>query len=71
MKLPRPLRRKPHPQAPENHPPYVRTAEQRRRWDLAAAIAEGIFGDTDQANVWSATRALYQGPIPTDDLDSP
>ena len=52
------------------YPPYVRTAEERRRWDLAAAVAEEVFGNPDgggPGSVWQATRAIYSSPIPTDD----
>lgn len=51
------------------YPPYVVTDEQKRRWAMAAEMAQGMFGDVDGANVWSATRAIYNGPWPTDDAD--
>jgi hypothetical protein len=52
------------------YPPYVETDEQRRRWDLCADAAEGLFADLDESQrveqVWSATRAFYTSDIPTD-----
>lgn len=54
-----------------SYPPYVVSPEQRERWDYARGIAEGIFDD--EANIWQATRSIYQGPTPTrtpDDLMS-
>ena len=48
-----------------SYPPYVSNADDRERWDLAAAIAEETFGEDGPAAVWSATRALFHGPIPT------
>lgn len=48
------------------YPPYVRTPEQRRRWDLSEGIARQLFGDVDEASVWMATRSIYSGDIPTD-----
>jgi hypothetical protein len=54
------------PQTPAHeYPSYVVTEEDRRRWDLARAIAIQIFGDS-AADVWQATRALYQADMPTE-----
>jgi hypothetical protein len=50
---------------PAPHPPYVESAEERRRWDLCEAIAEALFGDLDRASVWMATRAIYRSDLPT------
>jgi len=47
------------------YPPYVQTDDQRRRWELSAGIAEKLFGEDGVAQVWSATRAIYAGPLPT------
>lgn len=62
-------RRQDLPEVPrqEHYPPYIATGEQRRRWDLSAAIARELFGDVDEANVWQATRAIYKAPWPTDE----
>jgi hypothetical protein len=62
MKLPR---RRPPKLDPDRYPPYVASAEERRRWDLAEGIARGIFGDVDEANIWMATRSIYRGRTPT------
>lgn len=53
-------------QGPTPYPPYVITAEEKRRWDLAEGIARQIFGDVDEANVWTATRSIYRSETPTD-----
>lgn len=52
---------------PEQYPPYIVTPEQKRRWNLCAAIAERDFGgeDGDPATAWMATRSLYQSDMPT------
>lgn len=50
------------PAAPD--PPFVATAEDKRRWDLCRAIAEAIF-EEDSASVWMAARALFRGEIET------
>jgi hypothetical protein len=50
---------------PERYPPFVASEEERRRWDVAAAIARLLFGDVDEASVWYATRAYYRAPWPT------
>lgn len=52
------------PQA-EHYPPYITNDEERRRWDVALAIARQLFGDVDEASVWMATRSIYKGDIPT------
>jgi hypothetical protein len=48
------------------YPPYIQTDEERRRWNLAEAIARELFGDLDAASVWMATRAIFRCEIPTD-----
>jgi len=63
-----PWRRREEP----SYPPYVTTAAERERWDLAEGIARQMFGDASPYDVWMAARAIYQGPIPTrtpDDKD--
>ncbi len=55
------------PLDPPLTPPYV-TSEERRRWDLARAIAEALFEDeagTDPVAVWMATRSIFRNPIET------
>ena len=48
------------------YPPFVVTDDEKRRWDLAAGIAEEIFeAPDDPAAAWMATRALYRSSIPT------
>jgi hypothetical protein len=47
----------------KQYPPYVRTDEQRRRWELAAGIARLLFDV--EADVWVATRTIYRSPLPT------
>jgi hypothetical protein len=39
------------------------TEEERRRWRLAAGIAESVFGDAP--NRWAATRSIYKSEIDT------
>lgn len=57
------------------YPGYVQTVEERRRWDAAYGIAEGVSamyerdGDPDPRFTWLATRALYQSELPTADGD--
>jgi hypothetical protein len=46
----------------------VRGAAERRRWDLARAIAEALFEDeagTDPGAVWLATRSIFQSDLET------
>jgi hypothetical protein len=63
--------RRPEPAEPEpsfHYPPLVRSAAERRRWDLAQAIAEALFEDeagTDPAAIWMATRSVYRSSIET------
>jgi hypothetical protein len=47
------------------YPPYVVTADDKDRWDAAKGIADELFGDQGLGAVWSATRAIYGGPIPS------
>lgn len=49
----------------QDYPPFVTTEQARERWDLAAGIAREVFGDMGESMVWSATRILYNGDIPT------
>lgn len=51
--------------AQAEYPPYVVTDDDRTRWAEATRIARQLFGDVGEANVWSATRSIYHGPIPT------
>jgi len=48
-----------------SYPPFVNSANEQQRWDLAARIAEELFGDLDPAATWMATRSLYSSEIPT------
>jgi hypothetical protein len=46
----------------------VISEEERRRWDLCAAVAELLFSDPEggsAGDVWLATRSLYRSDIPT------
>lgn len=52
------------PPRAEHYPPYVKTGEERHRWDLVLALAR-LIHEEDEAAVWMAARALYQGDIPT------
>jgi hypothetical protein len=59
-----------HPLPPRAavYPPYVASEEERRRWDLCAALAEQLFADPEDGSardVWLATRSLYRSDIPT------
>ncbi len=56
---------KPQPPEPEHYPPWVQTPEERERWRLAEAIARQIFAGDGEAAIWMATRAVYQGDLPT------
>jgi hypothetical protein len=47
------------------YPPWVLSDEERRRWDLAAAIAAHLHAEDGAAQIWYATRAIYQGSIET------
>lgn len=53
------------------YPGYVQTVEERRRWDAAYGIAEGVSalyerdGHPDSRFTWLTTRALYQSEYPT------
>ena len=55
------------PQGPDDemYPPYVQSAQERRRWRLAEGIASEIFGDAGEAHVWMATRSIYRSEIET------
>lgn len=45
----------------QGYPPFV-SPEDRQRWDNAKGIAEELFGDQGEAQVWSATRAIFNDP---------
>lgn len=48
------------------YPPWVSSAGERRRWDLACAIAAQMFPDEgDPSCAWLAARSLYRSDIPT------
>ena len=47
------------------YPPYVVSAQERRRWWLSEWIATELYGDLDPALVWQATRAIYRSEIET------
>lgn len=50
----------------DRYPPYVVTGDQRRRWDLARAVAwELLAVDSEpapEAEVWLMTRSLFHNP---------
>lgn len=49
-----------------SYPPYVKTDEERRRFDLARERAAELFdAPPDSEQVWMAARALYRSDIPT------
>lgn len=50
---------------PEQYPSGIQTPDQRRRWELAHALAQEIYGDLGPQHTWPATRAIYNGPWPT------
>lgn len=61
-----PTERKPPGLAPHSYPPYVRSEQERRRWELATAIARRDFEGDGAAAIWMATRAIYNDRrIPT------
>lgn len=51
--------------ASPQYPPFVTSAADRERWDLAVGIAEETFGDDGPAATWSAARVIFSSPIPT------
>lgn len=56
----------PEPPPAETYPPYVVSPDDKLRWDMAAAIAEALFGGVGSgADVWQATRSIYHSDLPT------
>ena len=60
------------------YPPYVRTLEDRARWDICLKTATAMSelcepsGAADSQYVWFTTRSFYKSDIPTGDPpDSP
>lgn len=59
------------------YPPYVRSSEERERWDVCEEIAKGTSrlheasGKSDPTFVWYTTRSLYCSEIPTGSPESP
>ena len=55
------------------YPPYVRTAEDRDRWDICLKTARAMSelcepsGVADTQYVWFMTRSFYKSDIPTGD----
>ena len=49
----------------QEYPPFIVTDEEKERWDAAAGIANELFGDQGEAQVWASTRAIYNSDIPT------
>ena len=55
------------------YPPYVRTAEDRARWDICLKTATAMSelcepsGVADSQYVWFTTRSFYKSDIPTGD----
>jgi hypothetical protein len=65
----RPIADRPEPSADRGaggDPQNVRTAEERRRWRLAEAIAAALFTDAGAAAVLMAAGVIYRSEIPTD-----
>ena len=53
-------------QPEQAYPPWIESTEARRRWDLSAAIARELFPEPGSAaDIWMATRSIYQGPWKT------
>jgi len=53
------------PKAP-SYPFYIRSDDERRRFDLAMAIATEVMdAPPGSAAAWSAARVIYQSKIPT------
>jgi hypothetical protein len=55
--------------AEEPYPLYVKTDDERRRWDLCRGISAELWGD-DVQMIWQATRTLYMSPVPTDGISA-
>lgn len=59
----------PPPQHPMEYPPYVQSAEQRRRWDLSVAIARELLEvdgfPAPGRELWQMTRSIYQSETKT------
>lgn len=53
------------------YPPYVRSLEEKRRWDVSEDLAEAMFADLEEgerrAQMWSAIRVFYRSDAPTGD----
>jgi hypothetical protein len=53
------------------YPPYVRTSEERRRWDICLRTATAMSelcepsGVANSQYVWFMTRSFYKSGIPT------
>jgi hypothetical protein len=53
-----------------SYPLGVRTADQRRRWDLSVAIAAALFPEEGGPPArFYAAQVIYRMDIPTDDPD--
>lgn len=67
MSQPAPEEATPVTELGEEYPPFVRSENERKRWDMCAAIARQTWeGDDDApAQIWQMTRSLYQSEIPT------
>jgi hypothetical protein len=50
---------------PEEYPADVRTEEERRRWELAVAIAKNLLGSDERTLVGMTARSLYDSETPT------
>lgn len=50
----------------DRYPPYVATGDQRRRWNLARAVATELLAvdgePVPEAEVWLMTRSLFHNP---------
>lgn len=62
---------RPENPTPNPYPPFVTTADEKRRWDACAEAADAMFADLEPAQrreqAWSAARVLYNSDIPTGD----
>jgi hypothetical protein len=56
---------KPERLAPDEYPADVRTEEERRRWEVAVAIAKVLFGTDERTLVAMTARSLYGSAMPT------
>jgi hypothetical protein len=51
--------------ADEQFPPFVHGEADRLRFRASVAVARAIFGDDGEAQVWAASRVIFNSEIPT------